>query len=52
MREYEQIVDAMRRRAVDEPGMLMFEHLQRKCDARRDICGSWAAGRVEPICEF
>jgi DNA-binding GntR family transcriptional regulator len=33
MREHEQIVDALRRRAADELGMLMFEHMQRKCDA-------------------
>ena len=33
MREHEQIVDALRRRAADELGMLMFEHMHRKCDA-------------------
>jgi DNA-binding GntR family transcriptional regulator len=33
MREHEQIVDALRRRAADELGLLMFEHMQRKCDA-------------------
>jgi DNA-binding GntR family transcriptional regulator len=33
MREHEQIVDALRRRDADELGMLMFRHMQRKCDA-------------------
>jgi DNA-binding GntR family transcriptional regulator len=33
MREHEQIIDALRRRASDELGMLMFEHMQRKCEA-------------------
>ena len=33
MREHERIVDALRRRAGEELGMLMFEHMQRKADA-------------------
>jgi DNA-binding GntR family transcriptional regulator len=33
MREHEQIIDALRRRAGDELGMLMYEHMQRKCEA-------------------
>jgi len=33
MREHEGIVDALRRRSADELGRLMFEHMQRKCDA-------------------
>lgn len=33
MREHEQIVDALRRRASDELGLLMFQHMQSKCDA-------------------
>jgi DNA-binding GntR family transcriptional regulator len=33
MREHEQIVDALRRRAGEELAMLMYEHMQRKADA-------------------
>ena len=33
MREHEEIVDALRRRDADELGMLMFRHMQKKCDA-------------------
>jgi DNA-binding GntR family transcriptional regulator len=33
MREHEQIVDALQRRDADELGMLMFRHMQSKCDA-------------------
>ena len=33
MREHEQIVDALRRRSADELGMLMFRHIQGKCEA-------------------
>lgn len=33
MREHERIVDALRRRAADELGMLMFQHLAGKCEA-------------------
>ena len=33
MREHEQIVDALRRRATAELGLLMFQHMQSKCDA-------------------
>jgi DNA-binding GntR family transcriptional regulator len=33
MREHEQIIDALRRRAGDELGLVMFEHMARKCDA-------------------
>ncbi len=32
MREHEGIIDALRRRAGPELGLLMFEHMQRKCD--------------------
>lgn len=33
MREHEQIVDALRRRDATELGLLMFNHMQKKCDA-------------------
>jgi DNA-binding GntR family transcriptional regulator len=33
MREHEQIVDALRRRSADELGLLMFQHMQSKCEA-------------------
>ncbi|MBX9845912.1 MAG: GntR family transcriptional regulator [Xanthobacteraceae bacterium] len=33
MREHEQIMDALRRRAANELGLLMFEHMHRKCEA-------------------
>jgi DNA-binding GntR family transcriptional regulator len=33
MREHEQIVDALKRRSADELGMLMFQHMQGKCEA-------------------
>jgi len=33
MREHEEIVDALRRRAGEELGALMFEHMRRKCEA-------------------
>ncbi len=33
MREHEQIVDALRRRAGDELSLIMFEHMRRKCEA-------------------
>jgi DNA-binding GntR family transcriptional regulator len=33
MREHEQIVDALRRRSADELGLLMFQHMQGKCEA-------------------
>jgi DNA-binding GntR family transcriptional regulator len=33
MREHEQIVDALKRRSADELGLLMFQHLQSKCEA-------------------
>jgi DNA-binding GntR family transcriptional regulator len=33
MREHELIVDALRRRSPDELGLLMFQHMQGKCDA-------------------
>jgi DNA-binding GntR family transcriptional regulator len=33
VREHEQIIDALRRRAPDELGLLMFQHMQSKCDA-------------------
>jgi DNA-binding GntR family transcriptional regulator len=33
MREHEQIVDALRRRSADELGLLMFRHMQSKCEA-------------------
>ncbi len=33
MREHEGMIDALRRRAGDELGLLMFEHMQRKCEA-------------------
>jgi len=33
MREHEQIVDALKRRSADELGLLMYQHMQGKCDA-------------------
>jgi DNA-binding GntR family transcriptional regulator len=33
MREHEQIVDALKRRSADELGLLMFRHMQSKCEA-------------------
>src|ERR1700730_6542751 len=33
MREHEQIVDALKRRSAEELGLLMFQHMQRKCAA-------------------
>jgi DNA-binding GntR family transcriptional regulator len=33
MREHEQIVDALKRRSADELGLLMFLHMQGKCEA-------------------
>jgi DNA-binding GntR family transcriptional regulator len=33
MREHEQIVDALKRRSTDELGILMFKHMQTKCEA-------------------
>jgi DNA-binding GntR family transcriptional regulator len=33
MREHEAIVDALRRRAGEELGLLMFDHMRKKCDA-------------------
>jgi len=33
MREHEAMVDALRRRAGEELGLLMFEHMRNKCEA-------------------
>ena len=33
MREHEQIIDALKRRSADELGLLMFQHMQGKCEA-------------------
>jgi DNA-binding GntR family transcriptional regulator len=33
MREHEQIVDALKRRSANELGLLMFQHMQGKCEA-------------------
>jgi DNA-binding GntR family transcriptional regulator len=45
MREHEAIIDALRRRAAAELGLLMFEHMKHKCDA---ICRYLAAqGEVD-----
>lgn len=33
MREHEKIVDALKRRSADELGLLMFQHMQGKCEA-------------------
>ena len=33
MREHEQIVDALKRRSAEELGLLMFQHMQGKCQA-------------------
>ena len=33
MREHEQIVDALKRRSAEELGLLMFRHMQGKCEA-------------------
>jgi DNA-binding GntR family transcriptional regulator len=40
MREHEAIIDALRRRAGAELGLLMFEHMKHKCDA---VCSHLAA---------
>lgn len=40
MREHEAIIDALRRRAGEELGLLMFEHMKHKCEA---ICRFLAA---------
>ena len=46
MREHEAIVDALRRRAGEELGLLMFQHMRNKCAA---ACGhSQAAEASEP----
>jgi DNA-binding GntR family transcriptional regulator len=33
MREHEQIIDALKRRSANELELLMFQHMQRKCEA-------------------
>src|SRR5712672_1236938 len=33
MREHEQIIDALKRRSANELGLLMFQHMQGKCEA-------------------
>jgi DNA-binding GntR family transcriptional regulator len=48
MREHEQIVDALRRRDADELGMLMFRHMQRKCDAVCEYLREEAQMAAEP----
>lgn len=47
MREHESMIDALRRRAGDELGLLMFDHMQRKCEA---VCSHLAerAGQTMP----
>lgn len=45
MREHEGMIDALRRRAGDELGLLMFEHMQRKCEA---ICHHLAERAAQP----
>jgi DNA-binding GntR family transcriptional regulator len=48
MREHEQIVDALRRRDADELGMLMFRHMQSKCDAVCEYLREQAQTVAEP----
>jgi DNA-binding GntR family transcriptional regulator len=48
MREHEQIVDALRRRDADELGMLMFRHMQSKCDAVCQYLREEAQRMAEP----
>src|SRR5260370_34113817 len=48
MREHEQIVDALRRRDADELGMLMFRHMQSKCDAVCEYLREEAQTVAEP----
>jgi DNA-binding GntR family transcriptional regulator len=48
MREHEQIVDALRRRDGDELGMLMFKHIQKKCDAVCEYLREGALSAAEP----
>jgi DNA-binding GntR family transcriptional regulator len=43
MREHEAIVDALRRRAGEELGLLMFQHMRNKCAA---ACGRSQAGEA------
>jgi DNA-binding GntR family transcriptional regulator len=43
MREHEEIVDALRRRAGDELGLMMLQHMQRKCEA---VCEYFAANQA------
>jgi DNA-binding GntR family transcriptional regulator len=47
MREHEQIVDALRRRDADELGMLMFRHIQKKCDAVCEYVREEAQARAD-----
>jgi DNA-binding GntR family transcriptional regulator len=48
MREHEQIVDALRRRDADELGMLMFRHMQSKCEAVCQYLREEAQRMAEP----
>lgn len=47
MREHEAMLDALRRRAGDELGRLMFAHMQAKCDAVCDYVRQQAAAPSE-----
>ena len=49
MREHEQIVDALRRRDANELGMLMFKHMQKKCDAICEYLREQAQTGAEPL---
>ena len=48
MREHEEIVDALRRRDADKLGMLMFRHMQSKCDAVCEYLREEAQTVTEP----
>ena len=48
MREHEEIVDALRRRDAGELGMLMFRHMQKKCDAVCEFLREQEHAAAEP----
>jgi DNA-binding GntR family transcriptional regulator len=45
MREHEAMVDALRRRAANELGQLMYDHMLSKCDA---VCEYFREHSQEP----
>jgi hypothetical protein len=48
MREHEQIIDALKRRSADEFGLLMFQHMQGKCEAVCDYLRDQQKVESEP----